>query len=97
MIRLTRRPGALCSGRASAISARMPPSPRLSARSTTPRYFTEITRISDQKISDSTPITLACVGGTAYSPKKHSRIAYSGLVPMSPYTTPSAPRQSSAR
>ena len=41
-------------------------------------------------ISESTPRTFSCVGGTGCEPKKHSRIAYSGLVPMSPYTTPSA-------
>jgi hypothetical protein len=35
-------------------------------------------------ISDRTPRTLSCVGGTECEPKKHSRIAYSGLVPMSP-------------
>lgn len=35
-------------------------------------------------ISDKTPSTLSWVGGTECDPKKHSRIAYSGLVPMSP-------------
>ncbi len=35
-------------------------------------------------MSDSTPRTLSCVGGTECDPKKHSRSAYSGLVPMSP-------------
>ena len=29
-------------------------------------------------------------GRDGMEPKKHSRIAYSGLVPMSPYTTPNA-------
>ena len=28
--------------------------------------------------------TFSCVGGTEWDPKKHSRMAYSGLVPMSP-------------
>ena len=45
------------SGTASAISARMPPSPWLSARSTYPRYFTETIRINDHKMSDRTPNT----------------------------------------
>ena len=45
-------------------------------------------------MSDSTPNTFACVTGTECEPKKHSRIAYSGLVPMSPYTTPMAVRVS---
>ena len=35
-------------------------------------------------ISDSTPSTFSWVAGTECEPKKHSRIAYSGLVPMSP-------------
>ena len=41
---------------ASAISARMPPSPRLSARITRKTYFSVTMTISDQKISDSTPM-----------------------------------------
>ena len=41
--------------------------------------------ISDQKMSDRTPSTLAGVGGDAVlAAGRHSRIAYSGLVPMSP-------------
>jgi hypothetical protein len=35
-------------------------------------------------ISDSTPSTLSCVAATECEPKKHSRSAYNGLVPMSP-------------
>jgi hypothetical protein len=35
-------------------------------------------------MSDSTPSTFSCVAGTECEPKKHSRNAYSGLVPMSP-------------
>ena len=35
-------------------------------------------------MSDRTPRTFSCVGGTACDPKKHSRNAYNGLVPMSP-------------
>ncbi len=52
----------------------MPPSPWLSARMMKPRYFTATTRVSDQRISDSTPSTLAGVGATPCSPK-HSRSA----------------------
>ena len=84
----SRMPLLFCSSRAS--RARMPPSPRLSARRMNPMYFTLTTLISDQTISDSTPTTFAGVGSTPCSPLKHSFRAYSGLVPMSPYTTPSA-------
>ena len=52
-------------GATSDISARMPPSPRLSARMTKTRYLIEMTMISDQKISESTPSTLSGVGGDA--------------------------------
>ncbi len=40
---------------ASAMSARMPPSPRLSARITSMTYFTVTIRISDQKIRERMP------------------------------------------
>jgi len=40
--------------------------------------------ISDQKIKDTTPRTFSVVTGIAWTPEKHSRSAYSGLVPMSP-------------
>ena len=40
----------------------MPPSPRLSAFSTSPAYLTEITSTSDQNTSDSTPSTFPGVG-----------------------------------
>ena len=43
----------------SVLSASTPPSPRLSARSTIVTYLTEMTSISDQRISDSRPSTLA--------------------------------------
>ena len=42
---------------ARAIRARMPPSPRLSARMTSMTYLTVTTRINDQKISERTPST----------------------------------------
>jgi len=47
----------------SAISASMPPSPRLSARKMMQTYSMEMTRISAQTISDSTPRTFSCVAG----------------------------------
>ena len=74
----------------------MPPSPWLSARMMKLRYFTATTRVSDQSISERTPSTFSAVGATPCSPK-HSRIAYSGLVPMSPKTMPSAAMASRAR
>ena len=49
------------------------------------------TKFSDQKMSDRMPSTLLVVTGKLCGPKKHSLKAYSGLVPMSPYTTPRAP------
>ncbi len=42
---------------ANAISARMPPSPRLSARITRSTYLIVTIRISDQKIRERQPIT----------------------------------------
>ena len=85
------------SSRISATSARMPPSPPLSARITNSTYFTDTVKMSDQKTSESTPRTLAWVTGIACRPSKHSRSAYNGLVPMSPNTTPSAGRISRPR
>ena len=58
----------------SASSAKMPPSPWLSARMMKPRYFTATTRVSDQSIRDSTPSTFSAVGATPCS-AKHSRMA----------------------
>src|ERR1700688_3302160 len=73
----------------SAVNASTPPSPLLSALSTTPTYLSRITRTKDQKISDSTP--KMCSGVTAIcGPVKQADTAYSGLVPISPNTTPSA-------
>ncbi len=67
---------------ASANSARIPPSPSLSACMITVTYFrvTEIVRL--QKISDSTPSTLSALKVPAAS--SADCIVYSGLVPMSP-------------
>ena len=62
-------------GATRAVSARMPPSPSLSARNTKRRYLTDTTITSAQKISDRTPSTL--VGSTAspYPRRKLSRRA----------------------
>lgn len=68
----------------------MPPSPRLSACMMNTRYFAVTTTSSAQRMSDRMPYTLLGVTGMPYSGRKHSRSAYNGLVPMSPYTTPSA-------
>ena len=81
---------------ASASMAIRPPSPPLSARSTRVTYFRETMTVSVQNRMDSTPYTLAWVKGTWPEPKT-SFTAYSTLVPMSPYTTPMAPRVSAAR
>ena len=53
--------------RTSAASAMIPPSPSLSARSTSVTYFTVTTTVTDQKISDTTPYTSSTVGCTAPS------------------------------
>ena len=50
----------------------------------------EMMRTSDQRISDSSPMMFASVTAMPCSGLRHSRNAYSGLVPMSPKTTPSA-------
>jgi hypothetical protein len=41
-------------------------------------------KLMDQKISERTPITFSGVSGMRWWPLKHSLMAYSGLVPMSP-------------
>jgi hypothetical protein len=50
---------------ASAIRASVPPSPLLSARSRISTYLTVTTRISAQRIIDSTPSTISRVTGPA--------------------------------
>ena len=72
---------------ASASIATSPPSPWLSARITYSRYFTVTTSISAQKIKDTTPYTAS---GLVPETCRVSFRAYSGLVPMSPNTTPVA-------
>ncbi len=68
----------------SAISARIPPCPRLSARMTNSRYLNVTTKVIAQKTRERTPSTFSGVGATEWVPPKHSLSAYSGLVPMSP-------------
>ncbi|MNZ77939.1 hypothetical protein D3C78_964960 [compost metagenome] len=74
----------------------MPPSPRLSIRMANMAYFSEVTITSVQKISDSRP---RITGGDGASPERNSTVfrVYSGLVPISPNTTPNAPPASSGR
>ena len=92
-----RRPRAPCraarraAARTSAASAITPPSPSLSARMTMPTYLTETMSVIDQNIIEITPKT--SLGGRpdrAAVDRKTVCRAYSGLVPMSPKTTPSA-------
>jgi hypothetical protein len=47
-------------------------------------YLIEMTIVSDQKISDSVPRTLAVSTVAAWAPLKTSFMVYSGLVPTSP-------------
>ena len=68
----------------SAVSARMPPSPRLSARMISVMYFSVTTITSAHTITDSTPSTLEGVNDNPYEPVNAVRSVYSGLVPMSP-------------
>ena len=68
----------------SASNARMPPSPSLSARSTSSTYLMVTTSVIAQKIIDSTLKTASGVEPSPCSPAMLSLKAYSGLVPMSP-------------
>ena len=57
-------------------------------------YFIETIEIKDQKINDNMPNILEFVSASILLfIAKISLIAYSGLVPISPKTTPSAPKQ----
>ena len=71
----------------------MPPSPWLSARITSARYLIEMTTMSAQNAIEASPSALVSTTGRSWC-SNDSRNAYSGLVPMSPNTTPSAPRTS---
>ncbi len=68
---------------ASASMAIRPPSPLLSARSTSTTYLSDTMTVRVQNSIDRMPYTLACVKGTWPEPKT-SLTAYSTLVPMSP-------------
>ena len=57
---------------ASAISAMMPPSPRLSARMMSTTYFSDTTTISDQNISDRPARMFSCVSAMPCSGEKVS-------------------------
>jgi hypothetical protein len=63
-----------CCGATSEVRARMPPSPRLSARSTYARYLSDTTTISDQNTSEHAPITLESLT-SRWCPWKVSRNA----------------------
>ena len=71
--------------------AKIPPSPALSARVMKSMYLILTTMINDQKIKETTPKTFAPFTGRLVA-LKHTASAYIGLVPISPKTTPSAPR-----
>ena len=77
---------------ASASSAMMPPSPWLLARMMRVTYLSVTTTMSDQKISETMPIRLPGVKVSPLAGSKTVCMTYSGLVPMSPKTTPSAPQ-----
>ncbi len=81
----------------SAISARMPPSPLLSARMTNSTYLSDTTITIAQNSMEMMPSTAALENGMPCSGLKHSLSAYSGLVPMSPNTTPTAPTTEARR
>src|ERR1700719_5122709 len=78
------------------IKARIPPSPSLSMRMANVTYLTDVTMISVQITRDSDPST---VNASGLSPARFNTVfrVYSGLVPISPNTTPSAPRLSKGR
>ena len=68
----------------------MPPSPLLSARMMNTTYLSDTTMISAQKTNDKIPMTLGAVAASGWWPANTSFKVYSGLVPMSPNTTPMA-------
>lgn len=73
-------------------NAMIPPSPWLSARITKVKYLTTTTRINVQKTRESTPSTFSRMTANPCVGTKHSLMAYRGEVPISPYTTPNAPK-----
>src|SRR2546430_17066217 len=78
------------------IRARMPPSPSVAMRIAEVTYLTQVIMISVQITSDSGPST---VDASGLSPARLNTVfrVYSGLVPISPNTTPSAARLSDGR
>src|SRR5580692_2560583 len=86
----TLMPGVRAFAPMSDINARMPPSPRLSARITMRQYLMETVMIKVQNSSDSTPSALC---DEKCPPVACTTVCsvYKGLVPRSPNTTPSAP------
>src|SRR6202035_3554146 len=85
----TLKPGTNPFAPMSDISARIPPSPRLSARMTNTQYLIEMVTIKVHTISESTPSALCGVNCPPVACTTVCRV-YSGLVPKSPNTTPSA-------
>jgi hypothetical protein len=69
---------------ANAVSAMMPPSPRLSARRIRTTYFSATTSIRVQTITEMTPMMFAAVSPMPWTGLNDSCTAYSGLVPISP-------------
>src|SRR5712671_3351571 len=89
------RPTARCP---SAISESVPPSPLLSARSSSSTYLAVTTVKSAHRISESTPSTMIRVTGSCpAAPATAARNAYKGDVPMSPNTTPMLPSVSAQK
>src|SRR6516225_6985960 len=74
----------------------MPPSPSLSILMAKMTYFTDVIIINVHTISDSTPSTTAGVGVPEFMLSTVLSV-YSGLVPISPNTIPSAARPNVAR
>ncbi len=77
--------------RARAIRASVPPSPLLSARIRKMTYLIVTIRVRAQSTRDTTPSTDSSTLVVPLAWCSASRMAYSGLVPMSPNTTPTAP------
>ena len=88
-----RRPPGRARLRIRAINAMIPPSPSLSARITSRTYVMVTMIVTDQKISEMIPKILSSVTLTGWGSPGLKTVwtVYSGLVPMSPKTTPRAP------
>ena len=76
------------------VSAKMPPSPLLSARMMMNTYLIITTSTKAQLMSDKTPSTVCDISAPAAPPAASTETlsAYKGEVPMSPKTTPKAPK-----